>query len=52
MNCNETEFILQKLHVDFEKAAHQAASEVFEDLQLISCRFHLGQSWWRKVSTK
>ncbi|KAE9534185.1 hypothetical protein AGLY_008692 [Aphis glycines] len=49
MKCNETEFILQKLHVDFEKAAHQATSEIFEDLQLISCRFHLGQSWWRKA---
>ncbi|KAE9523245.1 hypothetical protein AGLY_016345 [Aphis glycines] len=51
MKCNETEFILQKLHVDFEKAAHQAASEVFEDLQLISCRIHLGQSWWRKINS-
>ncbi|KAF0689847.1 Uncharacterized protein FWK35_00036858, partial [Aphis craccivora] len=51
MKCNETEFILQKLHVDFEKAAHQAASEVFEDVQLISCRFHLGQSWWRKINS-
>jgi len=35
MKCNETEFILQKLHVDFEKAAHRAASEIFEDVQLI-----------------
>lgn len=52
MKCNGTEFILQKLHVDFEKAALQAASEIFEDVQLLACRFHLGQSWWRKVSTK
>jgi len=47
-----SQFILKKLHVDFEKAAHQAAYEVFENVQLIACRFHLGQSWWRKVSSK
>lgn len=52
MKCNETEFILQKLRVDFEKAAHQTAFEFFEDVQLLPCRFHLGQSWWRKVSIK
>ncbi|KAF0755716.1 Uncharacterized protein FWK35_00005320 [Aphis craccivora] len=34
-----------------EKAAHQAASKVFEDVQLISCRFHLGHSWWRKINS-
>ncbi|KAE9522845.1 hypothetical protein AGLY_016757 [Aphis glycines] len=46
-----SQFILQKLHVDFEKAAHQAAYEVFENVQLIACRFHLGQSWWRKINS-
>ncbi|KAL4154469.1 hypothetical protein QTP88_000332 [Uroleucon formosanum] len=44
----ESQFILKKLHVDFKKAAHQAAYEVFENVQLIACQFHLGQSWWRK----
>ncbi|XP_060855521.1 uncharacterized protein LOC132933226 [Metopolophium dirhodum] len=46
-----SQFILKKLHVDFEKAAHQAAYEVFENVQLIACRFHLGQSWWRKINS-
>jgi hypothetical protein len=47
-----SQFILKKLHVDFEKTAHQATYEVFENVQLIACRFHLGQSRWQKVSTK
>jgi hypothetical protein len=47
-----SQFTLKKLYVDFEKAVHQAAYEVFENEQLIACRFHLGQSSWRKVSTK
>jgi hypothetical protein len=47
-----SQFILKKLHIDFEKAAHQAAYKVFENVQLIACRFHLGQSWWQKVNTK
>jgi len=42
MKYNGTEFKLKKSPVDFEKAAHQAAFEVFEDVQLLSCRFHLG----------
>jgi uncharacterized protein YktA (UPF0223 family) len=33
----------KKLHVDFEKAAHQAAYEVLENVQLIASQFHLGQ---------
>lgn len=45
-------FILKKITVDFERAAHQAAYEIFENVQLIACRFNLGQPWWRKVSAK
>lgn len=41
---------LCKLHIDFEIGAHEAVREVFPNVQLIGCRFHLSQSWWRYVS--
>lgn len=39
-----------KLHIDFEIGAHEAVRQVFPNVQLIGCRFHLSQSWWRYVS--
>lgn len=41
---------LCKLHIEFEIGAHEAVREVFPNVQLIGCRFHLSQSWWRYVS--
>lgn len=34
---------------DFEKAIHNAVRAVWQDSQLIGCRFHLGQAWFRKI---
>lgn len=45
-----SEFYLNILHIDFEKGAQQAACEVFGDIQIMGCRFHISQAWWRKVS--
>lgn len=42
--------LVLKLHLDFEIGAHEAAKEVFPNIEIDACRFHLGQSWWRKVS--
>ena len=34
---------------DFEKAAMNAVSTVLPASRLHGCRFHLGQSWWRRI---
>jgi len=34
---------------DFEKAAMNAVSRVLPASRLHGCRFHLGQSWWRRI---
>uniref|UniRef100_A0A2S2NZS4 MULE transposase domain-containing protein n=1 Tax=Schizaphis graminum TaxID=13262 RepID=A0A2S2NZS4_SCHGA len=43
--------IVKKLHLDFEKGAHEAAITIFPHVTLIGCRFHYGQCLWRKVSS-
>jgi hypothetical protein len=43
-------FKIEILHIDFEIGAIQATKEVFPDVKIKTCRFHLGQAWWRKVS--
>jgi len=43
-------FKIEKLHIDFEIGAIEATKEVFPDVKIKTCRFHLGQAWWRKVS--
>jgi len=40
---------IHTLHVDFDKAAHEAAKTMFPGITIIGNRFHLGQAWWRKV---
>lgn len=37
------------IFVDFEKAIHNAILEVWTQVNIQGCRFHLGQSWWRKI---
>lgn len=39
----------KKVVADFEKAIHNAVHAVWQDSQLIGCRFHLGQAWYRKI---
>jgi len=34
---------------DFVKAAMNAVSTVLPASRLHGCRFHLGQSWWRRI---
>lgn len=41
---------IPNLHLDFERGAHKAVKEVFPDINIVGCRFHLGQAWWRKVT--
>lgn len=34
---------------DFEKAIHNAVESVWPTIEVIGCRFHLSQAWWRKI---
>ncbi|CAI6350060.1 unnamed protein product [Macrosiphum euphorbiae] len=44
--------LVLKLHLDFEIGAHEAAKEVFPNIEIDACRFHLGQCWWRKINSE
>jgi len=37
--------LVLKLHLDFEIGGHEVAKEVFPNIEIDACRFHLGQSW-------
>jgi hypothetical protein len=37
------------VHVDFELAMLKCFKQMFPTTEIQCCRFHLGQSWWRKV---
>ena len=37
------------VHLDFERAMHNAVSAFFPDTRIDFCRFHLGQCWCRKI---
>lgn len=34
---------ITNLHLNFECGAHEAVKEVFPDINIVGCRFHLGQ---------
>ncbi|KAE9533438.1 hypothetical protein AGLY_009076 [Aphis glycines] len=34
---------------DFEESIHAGAKIIWPLIQIIGCRFHLTQSWWRKI---
>jgi hypothetical protein len=36
-------------HIDFEYAMHSAILTKLPNSTISCCRFHLGQSWWRKI---
>ena len=39
------------VYADFETAVHNAVTTVWPGLEVKACRFHLGQSWWRKIQS-
>ena len=39
------------MFADFEKAIHLAILSVWPSITLKGCRFHLGQSWYRKIQS-
>jgi len=36
-------------HFDFEKSADNAVRHYFPNCKIMTCRFNLGQSWFRKI---
>ena len=42
-------FILNLFLADFEQAIHNAINEMFPLCKIIGYRFHLSQSWYRKI---
>lgn len=49
LKLSNRNFIIKQLHLDFEIGAHEAVKNIFPGAIIETCRFHLGQSWWRKV---
>lgn len=49
--CNKMSVTLNILEIviDFEKAIHKAVEQVWPLAEVIGCRFHLLQSWYRKI---
>jgi transposase-like protein len=39
------------VYTDFETAIHSKVTTVWPGLEVKTCRFHLGQSWWRKIQS-
>lgn len=38
-----------KITIDFEKAIHNAVNCTWPNVEIVGCRFHLSQSWFRKI---
>jgi len=51
--CNSVNLMLSPRTVitDFEKAAMNAVSTIFQNAQRRGCRFHFGQPWWRRIQS-
>lgn len=39
----------KKVVADFEKAFHNSLRSVWQETELVVCRFHFGQAWFRKI---
>lgn len=46
---NSVTLRISKIVIDFEKAIHNAVEQIFPLAKIIGCRFHLAQSWYRKI---
>jgi len=40
-----------KVYAEFETAIHNAVTNVWPGFVVNACRFHLGESWWRKIQS-
>ena len=53
LKCIELKFTInpKSITIDFEKAIHDAVSIVWPNTLIVGCRFHLTQSWFRKIQS-
>ncbi|KAF0750229.1 MULE domain-containing protein [Aphis craccivora] len=49
LTMNDLSLIRHSVHR--QQAIHSAVAEVFPNAKIRGCRFHLGQSWWRKMQS-
>lgn len=49
--CNENNltFLPKNVVIDFELGIHNAVNQIWKDVNIIGCRFHLSQAWYRKI---
>ena len=45
------ELNITHLNLDFEYAAHEAASHFWPDVTIKECQFHMAQAWYRKIQS-
>jgi len=52
--CSDLGFNLnpRNITIDFEMGIHSSVKDVFPDVNIVGCRFHLAQSWWRKIQSE
>lgn len=43
------DFRPKRVVCDFEVAIHMGLKKVWPEVELVGCRFHLAQSWWRRI---
>lgn len=43
------EYKIDIIYVDFEVSIHKTLQQIWPETLIKGCRFHLGQSWWRKM---
>lgn len=47
----ELDFKPKEIVIDFELAIHLSCTQTWKEAKIIGCRFHLSQSWFRKIQT-
>jgi hypothetical protein len=49
MTILKADLCIKTIHLDFEDRMHVTVTNLFPDVVIRSCRFHLGQAWWRTI---
>ncbi|KAE9542314.1 hypothetical protein AGLY_003441 [Aphis glycines] len=51
--CSEINLLFtpSKIVSDFEEAIHIGAKTIWPEIQIVGCRFHLTQNWWKHIQS-